>query len=53
MHYAVRAAWARDTINEQGVHLKHVHGIELIADPLTKVLAGTELPKARTKFFEI
>ena len=48
-HYAVRAAWARDTIKEQSVQLKHVPGIELIADPLTKVLVGPELPNARKK----
>ena len=48
-HYAVRAAWARDTVKEQGVNLKHVPGIELIAYPMTKVLAGPELPTARKK----
>ena len=48
-HYSVRAAWARDTVKGQGVTLKHVPGTELIADPLTKVLAGPELPKARKK----
>ena len=31
------------------MHLKHVPGIELIADSLTKVLAGPELPRARKK----
>ena len=31
------------------MHLKHVPGIELIADPVTKVLAGPELPHARKK----
>ena len=48
-HYAVRAAWACDTVKEEGVNLKHVPGVELIAYPLTKVLAGPELPKARKK----
>ena len=48
-HYAVRAAWARDTVKEQCAHLKHVPGIDLIADPLTKVLTGPELPSARKK----
>ena len=48
-HYAVRAAWACDTVKEEGVKLKHVPGVELIADPLAKVLAGPELPKARKK----
>ena len=45
----VRAAWARDTVKEHGVHLKHVPGVDLIADPLTNVVAGPELPKARKK----
>ena len=48
-HYAVRAAWARDTIKDQKIELKHVPGTEIVADPLTKILAGPELPKARKK----
>ena len=48
-HYSVRAAWARDTIKEQEVDLKHVPGTEIVADPLTKILAGPTLPKARRK----
>ena len=48
-HYDVRAAWARDTIKDQKVELKHVPGTEIVADPLTKILAGPELPKARKK----
>ena len=35
-HYSVCAAWARGTVTEHGVTLKHVLGTELIADPLTK-----------------
>ena len=45
----MRAAWARDTIKDQEVDLKHVPGTEIVADPLTKLLAGPELPKARRK----
>ena len=48
-HYSVCAAWARDTINEEEVDLKHVPGTEIVADPLTKILSGPELPKARRK----
>ena len=48
-HYSVRAAWARDTTHEQEVELTHVPGTENAADPLAKVLAGPELPKARLK----
>ena len=48
-HYAVRASWARDTVKDQEVDLKHVPGTELVAGPLTKVMAGPELSKARMK----
>ena len=48
-HYSVRAAWARDTVKEQDTQLKHAPGTETVADHLTKVLAGPELPKARKK----
>ena len=48
-HYSVRAAWARDTVKDQEVNTQHVPGTEIVADPLTKVLAVPELPKARKK----
>ena len=32
-HYAVRAAWARGTVKEDGVNLKQVPGSEIVAYP--------------------
>ena len=48
-HYAVRAAWTRDTVASRNIKLYHVAGDELVADPLTKILSAPELPRARAK----
>ena len=40
-HYAVRAAWARDTVKNQEVNLRHVPGPELIADPFDEGVVWT------------
>ena len=35
-HYASRASWIRDIIQDEGIHVEHVPGLDIIADPLTK-----------------
>ena len=46
-HYAYQAGWARDQVAYQPIHVSHLHGVELPADGLTKVLQGTALKKTR------
>ena len=42
-HYALRAAWTRDIISAEGIEVEHVPGVEICADPLTKVLGKVKL----------
>ena len=48
-HYAVRAAWIRDIIKVDGITMEHIKGVEIIADPLTKVLGGEKLHESWKK----
>ena len=45
-HYALRAAGVRDLVAQEGIVVEHVKGVEIIADPLTKVLAKNKLREA-------
>ena len=42
-HYASKAAEIRDLIIKRGIVVGHVKGIEIVADPLTKVLPRVKL----------
>ena len=48
-HYASRASWIRDSIQEEGIQVEHVPGVDIIADPLTKVLPKIKLIKSWEK----
>ena len=48
-HYALRAAWVRDMVQQEKVDVKHVKGVDITADPLTKVLERIKLGEAREK----
>ena len=48
-HYATRAAWIRDIIQEEKIEVEHVKGVDIVADPLTKVLSKTKLVQSREK----
>ena len=48
-HYALRAAGVRDLVAQEGIVVEHVKGVEIIADPLTKVLAKNKLREAYLK----
>ena len=45
----MRAAWIRDIIQEEKIEVEHVKGVDIIADPLTKVLGKTKLVESRDK----
>eukprot|EP00975_Prorocentrum_lima_P005598 1215130-Prorocentrum_lima.AAC.1 len=46
-HYALRAAWIRDMIIQEGVLVKYQPGKSIIAYGLTKVLHKEKLKEAR------
>eukprot|EP00974_Lingulodinium_polyedra_P046855 4490536-Lingulodinium_polyedra.AAC.1 len=45
MHYALRAAWIRDTIKEERIKVEHEKGVDICADPLTKVVGTSNSRK--------
>eukprot|EP00974_Lingulodinium_polyedra_P053815 5172228-Lingulodinium_polyedra.AAC.1 len=49
-HYALRAAWIRDIIKEERIIVEHEQGVEICADPLTKVLGKVKLQEALTNY---
>ena len=48
-HYALRAAWIRDVIMQEGIVVKYQPGKEILADGLTKVLPKAKLKESREK----
>ncbi len=48
-HYALRAAWIRDVIMQEGVVVKYQPGKDILADGLTKVLPKEKLKESRAK----
>ena len=48
-HYGLRAAWIRDIIKEERIRVEHEKGVEICADPLTKVLGKVKLQEALDK----
>ena len=48
-HYATRASWIRDITQEENKCLEHVPGVDIIADPLTKVLPNIKLSESWEK----
>ena len=48
-HYALRAAWTRDIIHQEGIEVEHVPGVEICADPLTKVLGKVKLVESHKR----
>lgn len=48
-HYAIRAASIRDIIYAENITVEHVKGIDIIADPLTKVLPKIKLRESWNK----
>ena len=48
-HYALRAAWIRDIIKDERIRVEHEKGVEICADPLTKVLGKVKLQEALDK----
>ena len=45
----MRAAWARDVIEEEKIIVAHRSGKELVSDALTKVLEKQKLMEARQR----
>ncbi len=48
-HYAMKAAWIRDVLNEEVIELNYQPGVTLVADALTKVLEKGKLYVARQR----
>jgi hypothetical protein len=48
-HYAMKAAWIRDVLNEEVIELNYQPGVTLVADALTKVLEKGKLDVARQR----
>eukprot|EP00974_Lingulodinium_polyedra_P022169 2141763-Lingulodinium_polyedra.AAC.1 len=45
-HYALRAAWIRDIIKKERIVVRPDKGVDICADPLTKVLSKIKLQEA-------
>ena len=48
-HYAIRAAWIRDMVDEERCEVMHVPDKTVMSDALTKVLERLKLAEARER----
>ena len=46
-HYCLTMSWIRDYLVKEGIDLKHIKGVELVADGLTKIVGKVLLTKIR------